>query len=294
MHEVFYLNNDLTTMEEINSMFDDGIKIKEYLNKNHVQCGYCLECQTLLEAVMFKVTKAVYLRTKRGEKHILNCSYYDLEELRKKYLKCGSLEFLFKKFSIKRKIPKKIINYNDSNNVLISGQNTASNDKSLSKIYYLFKNDKENKFNKNDFIDIDNCEQWYKNNSEVKNNIVLLTGNLSKKFISCNNEECKKNHKNYDCRFPKRHDVKDYKIEIILKDIKFHISISKEIYDSINYEKYVEFFDNDWKPIKYHILAKINKSSKVNKTFYTKHKQNKLENHVLYNKKSVEEINDSF
>ncbi|WP_425380853.1 hypothetical protein [Spiroplasma endosymbiont of Polydrusus pterygomalis] len=291
MHKVFYLNNNFTTMEEINLMFDDGLKIKEYLNKHHLQCGFSLECKAILEAVMFKVTKAVYLRTQKGERHVLNCSYYYLVKLREKILKYGSLEFLFKKFSKKRKISKKITNSNHNNsNELISGNNIPLDDKSLSKIYYLFKNDKENEFDKNIFIDNDNCEEWYKNNSEVKDNIVLLTGYLNKKLISCNNKDCKNNGKNYDCRVSPQHDVEDYKLEIILKKYKFHISVSKEIYVSIEDNEYGEYFNNiNWKPKKYHILAKINKSSRT-ELFYTKHKRNKLENHVLYNKKSVEEI----
>lgn len=284
MHKVFYLSNKLTTMEEINLMFGDGQKIKDYLNKNLVQCGYSLECKAPLEAAMFQETKVVILKTKKNQKHTLNCSYYDLEKLREKILKYGSLEFLFKKFSGKRKIPKKITNYNYKNsNELISENNIPLNDKRLSQAYYLFKNDKEDKFDKNIFIDIDNCEQWYKNNWKVKDNIVLLTGYLNRKFISCNNKECKKNGKSYDCRIFPQHDIEDYKLEISLKYIEFHISVSDKIFKSIHFDKYS-------KKKKYHILAKINKSPTINKRFYTKHKHNKLENHVLYNKKSVEEI----
>lgn len=280
MHGKFYLDNKLSLINEINSIFSDGDEIKNFLSGKDVRCGYDDNCPAKLIPVILSKNKLVYLRSKRKKDHLNNCPFHNLDFLKKKLVKNKNFDFLVREF------PQRSRNKsNEKTNELISGDGLGI--WKLSDLFTLLKNDPDlDHFKYSHFIDPEYCDEWYKKVHTIENNLVLLTGNLSEKFRTCGSPFCN-NLNGYICK-SENHEPIDYKLEIWEKDIKFHISVSKEIYDSINFDKGVQ---------KYHVLAKVNEMSMNNyslgkKRFYTKN--SKDHNDIIKNKRFIELARNQF
>jgi|GEM_PF-2613927 len=154
MHSEFYLNNKFISIEEINQLFSDGEKIKDYLSKNNLKCGYHLDCQAILVSAILSKNNLVYLRSKRKSDHLNNCPFHDLARLKQKLIKNRTLNFLIKG------LPKRTVNIDEEEfNKLIASKYTGPYLK-LAELFDLLKNDPELGFLKEtSFINPDYCKE---------------------------------------------------------------------------------------------------------------------------------------